>query len=155
MVEQSEMSKPTVSNIVKDILQVMEAGLKIEDVSVGEYDENGNRIIVEIDESKSGKRKSGKGHKVDGVWVVGGVERTKDRKCFFVTVPNRKGNTLKLIIDFFVKAGTHVMVDCWAGYHGIDSDSNRDLIVQKVNHSKNFRDPVTGACTNTVVPAQL
>lgn len=35
MVEQSEMSKPTVSNIVKDILQVMEAGLKIEDVSVG------------------------------------------------------------------------------------------------------------------------
>ena len=85
---------------------------------------------------------------------------------------NRKGNTLKLIIDFFVKAGkwyaswmafsylilelgTHVMVDCWAGYHGIDSDSNRDLIVQKVNHSKNFRDPVTGACTNTVVPAQL
>lgn len=72
---------------------------------LGEYEENGNRIIVEIDESKFGKRKSGKGHKVDGVWVVGGVERTKDRKCFFVTVPNRNGNTLKLIIDFFVKAG--------------------------------------------------
>lgn len=42
------------------------------------------------------------------------------------------------------------MADCWAGYNGINSDPNRDLIVEKVNHSKNFRDPVTSACTNTI-----
>ena len=33
-------------------------------------------IVVEIDESKFGKRKHNCGHKVDGVWVVGMVEIT-------------------------------------------------------------------------------
>ncbi|KAG1016258.1 hypothetical protein G6F25_014113 [Rhizopus arrhizus] len=42
------------------------------------------------------------------------------------------------------------MVDCWKGYKGIDSDPSRNLIVETVNHSKTFRDPKTGACTNTI-----
>ncbi|KAG0973933.1 hypothetical protein G6F29_012533 [Rhizopus arrhizus] len=46
--------------------------------------------------------------------------------------------------------GSHVMVDCWKGYKGIDSDPRRNLIVETVNHSKTFRDPKTGACTNTI-----
>ncbi|KAG1127369.1 hypothetical protein G6F38_013689 [Rhizopus arrhizus] len=46
--------------------------------------------------------------------------------------------------------GSHVMVDCWKGYKGIDSDPSRNLIVETVNHSKTFRDPKTGACTNTI-----
>ncbi|EIE77529.1 hypothetical protein RO3G_02233 [Rhizopus delemar RA 99-880] len=43
-----------------------------------------------------------------------------------------------------------VMVDCWKGHKGIDSDPSRNLVVQTVNHSKAFRDPKTGACTNTI-----
>ena len=42
-------------------------------------------IIVEVDESKFGKRKVTKncqGRKVDGVWVVGGVERTQKEDAF-------------------------------------------------------------------------
>ncbi|KAG0904227.1 hypothetical protein G6F33_012818 [Rhizopus arrhizus] len=46
--------------------------------------------------------------------------------------------------------GSHVMVDCWKGYKGIDSDPSRNLTVETVNHSKTFRDPKTGACTNTI-----
>ena len=35
--------------------------------------------IVEIDESKFGKRKYHKGRKVDGVWVFGGIERDSNK----------------------------------------------------------------------------
>ena len=41
--------------------------------------------IVEIDESKIGKRKYHRGHVVEGQWVVGGIE-VDSRKCFIVTV---------------------------------------------------------------------
>lgn len=105
IIKMSGLSKPTVIAIIMDILQVMEADLKVEDVQVGGLDSDGNRIVVEIDESKFGKRKSHKGHRVEGIWVVGGVERTPERKAFFLTVPNRTGHTLKLIIDNFVKDG--------------------------------------------------
>ncbi|KCZ78735.1 hypothetical protein H311_00226 [Anncaliia algerae PRA109] len=40
----------------------------------------GPGIIVEIDESKFGRRKYHRGHKVEGVWVLGMVERTTSRK---------------------------------------------------------------------------
>ncbi|KAG1532747.1 hypothetical protein G6F47_013701 [Rhizopus delemar] len=99
------LSLPTVRSIVKDIYQVMEADLRIEDVQVGGVGSDGQPIVVEIDESKFGKRKYNKGKRVDGVWVVGGVERTPERKMFLLTVPNRNQNTLKLIIDTFVKDG--------------------------------------------------
>ena len=68
---------------------------------LGGVNSDGQPIVVEIDESKFGKRKYNKGKRVDGVWVVGGVER----KVFLLTVPNRNQNTLKLIIDTFVKDG--------------------------------------------------
>lgn len=45
----------------------------------------GPGVIVEVDESKFGKRKYNKGHKVPGVWVFGGVERTLERKCFLTS----------------------------------------------------------------------
>ncbi|EIE78878.1 hypothetical protein G6F46_012975 [Rhizopus delemar] len=144
------LSLPTVRSIIKDIYEVMEADLRIEDIQVGGVGSDGQPIVVETDESKFGKRKYNKGKRVDGVWVVGGVERTPERKVFLLTVSNRNQNTLKLIIDTFVKDGSHVMVDCWKGYKGIDSVPSRNLIVRTVNHSKTFRDPKTGACINTI-----
>jgi hypothetical protein len=36
----------------------------------------GPGVIVEIDEAKFGKRKYNRGHRVEGAWVFGGVERT-------------------------------------------------------------------------------
>jgi hypothetical protein len=43
--------------------------LNIEKVQIG-----GSHIIIEIDETKLGKRKYHRGHIVGGVWVVVGVE---------------------------------------------------------------------------------
>ena len=43
----------------------------------------GPGTIVEIDESKFGKRKYHRGKHVDGMWVFGGVERGKKENCFF------------------------------------------------------------------------
>lgn len=51
-------------------------------------------IIVEIDESMFGKQKYNRGHRVDGVWVLDLVERSEAWKIFFISVPDRKKETL-------------------------------------------------------------
>ena len=45
------------------------------------YKIGGPGIVVELDESKFGKRKDNRGKKVKGAWVFGGVERTKLAGC--------------------------------------------------------------------------
>jgi len=59
----------------------------------------GEGIIVEIDESKLGKRKYNRGHRVKGIWVVGGVEITPERCMFAVIVQDRSADTLRAIIQ--------------------------------------------------------
>lgn len=102
--------------------------------------------IVEIDESKFGKRKYHRGKRVDGVWVFGGIERDSGR-CFFVKVNDRKADTLLPIIQTYIAPGTTIISDCWAAYNRIGELGYTHLTV---NHSKNFKDPQTGACTNTI-----
>ena len=53
--------------------------------------------IVEIDESKFGKRKYHRGHRVEGQWVFGGYER-ETGKSFLVPVERRDAETLLPII---------------------------------------------------------
>ena len=53
----------------------------------------GEGVVVEIDESKFGKRKYHKGRQVEGQWVFGGIDRESNR-CFFVTVEDRSQRTL-------------------------------------------------------------
>jgi hypothetical protein len=58
----------------------------------------GEGIVVEIDESKFGKRKYHRGHPVEGAWVFGGVERTPERCIFLVQVEKRDKETLLPLI---------------------------------------------------------
>ena len=44
--------------------------------------------VVEIDESKFGKRKYHKGRRKVGVWVFGGIERDS-KNCFLTTVEDK------------------------------------------------------------------
>ena len=102
-----------------------------------------------MDESKFGNRKNNRGRRVDGVWVVGAVELTGQRRCFMLTVERRDHTTLANIIANHVLPGTIVRTDCWAAYNGLDSIDGLHLTHQTVNHSEGFI-TTKGVHTNTI-----
>ncbi len=96
----------------------------------------GQGIIMEIDESKIGKRKYNRGRCVDGVLVFSEIEcNTKLLKCFFSTVPNRKSETLLPIIKRHILPGTTIHSDFWKAYDYLATEC---YIHEKVNHSETF-----------------
>ena len=68
----------------------------------------GPHKTVEIDDSKFGKRKYHRGHRVQGQWIFGGVERSTGRS-FFVPVQNRSHATLTAINRAWVEPGTTII----------------------------------------------
>ena len=102
--------------------------------------------IVEIDESKFGKRKYNRGRGVDGHWVFGGIERGTT-KSFMIVVADRSAATLIPIIQTYILPGTLIISDEWRAYSSLSSLGYQH---QTVNHSQNFVDPGTGAHTNSV-----
>lgn len=107
----------------------------------------GNDVIVEVDESKFGLRKYHRGHRVEGVWVLGGVERTPQRKIFLKAVSKRDKETLINALINSVTSDSILYTDCWRGY-SLVKDFFKDH--QTVNHSVGFKDPTTGIHTNTI-----
>ena len=101
-----------VRGFFKAIRQCMAADLISGDAMIG-----GPGQIVEIDESKFGKRKFNCGRRVIGKWVIGGVARGSG-ECFLAECPNNKrdANTLCLLILQFVRPGTTIITDKWKGY---------------------------------------
>lgn len=139
----------TIRSILMLLFRLMNADIKDEDVSVGGVDKNDKPIVVEVDESKFGKRKNHKGHPVEGVWVVGGVERTPERKVFLTTVEDRKKDTLHLILSTWIKPGSEIRTDCWKGYCGLDKIPEKQYKHETVNHAKEFK-TAAGVHTNTI-----
>ena len=108
----------------------------------------GEGIEIEIDESKFGKRKYHRGRKVDGVWVFGCIEKHGENPGMFLeTVTDRSSNTLIPIIKKWVKRGTIIHSDCWKSYDCLVREGYGHLTV---NHSIQFKNPETGACTNRI-----
>ncbi|ORY93715.1 hypothetical protein BCR43DRAFT_409515, partial [Syncephalastrum racemosum] len=66
----TQMDYKTLAQICRDCYQMMRLNVSNEDVVLGGPDV----FCVQIDESKFGKRKYNRGHRVDGVWVLGMVE---------------------------------------------------------------------------------
>ena len=102
--------------------------------------------VVEIDESKFGKRKYNRGRKVDGVWVFGGIERDS-RRCFLVTVEDRSAETLIPIIKQYILSGTKIISDCWKSYIKLQEEG---YIHGTVNHSIEFVNSITGDHTQNI-----
>ena len=59
---------------------------------------DGVNIIVKIDESKFYKRKYNRWRKLEGVWVLGMVERTACKRIVLILVKDRNSNTLKALL---------------------------------------------------------
>ena len=87
------------------------------------------------------------GHHVEGVWVLGMVEKSERRRIVLVVVDNRTKETLNSRIVTHVNKDSIVHTDCWKGYTNL-----KDLVFQHktVNHSKGFINPIDGTHTNTI-----
>lgn len=140
------VNKSTISDWMGFLRQLVSEDMKNspEEVKVG-----GDGVIVEIDETKIAKRKYHRGHRVEGAWVVGGVERTPERKFFAVRVPDRSAATLIEVINRFVLPGSTLYSDCWGGYNSEQLDE-LGISHLTVNHSLYYKDPITGVHTNTI-----
>jgi len=106
----------------------------------------GEGKVVEIDESKFGKRTYHRGHYVKRQWVFGGVERGTGR-TFLAAVHDRSAETLIGLIKQWILPGTTIISDCWAGYNSLHEEGYTHFTV---NHSITFVDQTTGANTNTI-----
>ncbi|CAF1088466.1 unnamed protein product [Brachionus calyciflorus] len=109
--------------------------------------------IIEIDESLYAKLKHGKGKdlKRPNVWVFGLVQRkdsSTNGSCYLQVVPNREAETLLSIIYDKCLPGSIIYSDCWSSYNKISQLQYYQH--QTVNHSYNFIDPDSGACTNRI-----
>ena len=107
----------------------------------------GNDRIIEIDESKFGKRKYNRGHHVEGVWVLGAVEKSESRRIRLTVVDDRSMPTLTNKIKEIVKEDSLIYTDCWRGYNELSSTYRAH---ETVNHSRHFKDPETGVHTNSI-----
>ena len=84
-------SHSTIDRIVDKITDCIGEDIATEKVG-------GPGIEVEIDESKFGKRKYHRGKHVEGVWVVGMVERTPERRVALVPVTSRDADIITTLI---------------------------------------------------------
>jgi len=103
-------------------------------------DDNGEPIVVEIDESKYFHRKYHRGQWREGHWVFGGIERDTG-KCFLVEVPDRTAATLQQHIQTHILPGSHIVSDGWAAYANIDAIRGGIYTHAVVVHQAHFVDP--------------
>jgi IS1 family transposase len=103
---------------------------------------------VEVDETKMGRIKYGRGHRVKGLWVVVGVERLT-RQLVATTVVRRNRRILSRWIEMFVRRGTVINTDCWKGYNSEDITRITGSVHRTVNHSVEYV-TADGVHTNTV-----
>lgn len=108
----------------------------------------GPGVVVQIDETLLGRRKNNRGHFVEGAWIMVGIERTESRRAFCTVVEKRDAETIRSVVRTNVRENSIVHTDEWRGYIGLDVACN--VVHSTVNHSRYFRDPVTGVCTNAV-----
>ncbi|KRH94526.1 putative transposable element [Pseudoloma neurophilia] len=106
----------------------------------------GENIIVEIDESKFGKRNY-RGQFVEGKWFLGLVENTKERKMILIPVKKRDSTTLLQIIKKYVHPQSVIHTDKWRQYNDL---KNHFRDHKTVNHSEHYKNQNTGVHTNTI-----
>ena len=108
---------------------------------LGGFDNAGQPIVVEIDESYFYGRKYHRGRIVHGLWVFGAVERESGR-CMLQVVRNRRAQTLLPLIQQWCLPGTHVMSDGWAAYQNLAQFNGGVYLHDVIVYQHNFVDPL-------------
>ncbi|KCZ74267.1 hypothetical protein H311_04769, partial [Anncaliia algerae PRA109] len=108
---------------------------------------SGENIIVEIDDSKFIRRKYHRGHKFDGFWTFGLVERTSERKILLFPVAKRDMTTLMTLLKKHVLKSTLIYSDCWKTYNSLNTEFAGHLTV---NHTKEFVNKENNVHINTI-----
>ena len=112
----------------------------------------GPGCVVEIDESKIGRRKYNVGRMVEGHWILGMVEVGTEEALgpFRIEIcpeNKRDADTLLPLIQRHVAPETTIITDCWGSYNRLSDLGYNHLTV---NHTYNFVDPVTYAHTQHI-----
>ncbi|XP_036340436.1 uncharacterized protein LOC118749763 [Rhagoletis pomonella] len=110
IIEELSITRPTAVDWCNFCREVVYDGMVVKGRKIG-----GVGSIVEIDESKFGRRKYHRGHAVEGQWVFGGVERGTN-KCFLVPVEKRDKETLLAVIKNWILPNTTIVSDFWKAY---------------------------------------
>ena len=142
--EQLQMQSEAITDWKNYLREVCASALLRSSTKIG-----GVGLTVEIDESLFSRRKYNVGRTLPTQWVFGGKCR-ETRDCFMYAVPDRSAETLLTTIQECILPGTTIISDKWRAYSGIESLSQNYKHLQ-VNHSENFKDPETGAHTNTIL----
>uniref|UniRef100_A0A0G4EZ59 ISXO2-like transposase domain-containing protein n=1 Tax=Chromera velia CCMP2878 TaxID=1169474 RepID=A0A0G4EZ59_9ALVE len=116
-------------------------------LSFGEGLLGGSDDEVEVDETKAGKCKYGKGHPVAGVWILVAVS-WKTKRFVAEPVRCRCKMVIKWFLDRYVNKTSVLITDGWSSYRakGV-GDSFRKH--RWVNHKKQFKNK-DGTYSNTV-----
>jgi transposase-like protein len=110
----------------------------------------GEGVTVELDESVVARRKYNRGRLIKEKWVFDGYAPTSGG-VFLELVPDRSASTLLPLVRKYVVPGSTIITDKWKSYCGISKmEVEPRYLHQEVDHSKNFVDPKTGACTNRI-----
>jgi hypothetical protein len=104
--------------------------------------------VVEIDESKFGKRKYSYGRMVEGSWIFGGIQRGTNL-CFQTPCPGNSHNerTLLPVIQQFVLLVATIITDGLKAYINLNQHGYAHT---DVNLSEDFVNPATGGHTNLI-----
>jgi len=93
--------------------------------------------IVQIDETKHGKRKYHRGKRVNGTWYFGMIQQdTKELRILACAENKRDESTLLPMIQENIAIGTTIWSDKWAAYSKLPKHGYQH---QTVNHSKQFK----------------
>ena len=84
------------------------------------------------------RRKYNRGRYRNAIWVFGAIERGTNN-CLLVPVPDRRAETLLLIIERHILPGTTIISDCWVAYNALSNTPN--YTHETVNHRYNFVSP--------------
>lgn len=81
------------------------------------------------------------------VLILGGIDRTREKKCFLIMVPNQNRDTLIIVIKDNIHPGSIEYTDLWRSYNTLDREG---YFHKTISYSLCFKETKAGVHTNTI-----